>query len=86
MYCLSDHHSGLICYLSAYSNLFKYYIPLKLLLIGHLSLHGFINSNVINVGTLIYLLDDRFIPNISQFSHYRLNALFKLTKYFKILD
>ena len=55
----------------------------KILFIRYIHLCGFINSNVINVGSLIDPYIDIAITTIVWVRRYRLNILFKLTQNFK---
>ena len=55
----------------------------NILFIDHLHLLGFINPNVIDVGSFIYMYNDRVILRIVYISRYGINNLFKLTRYFK---
>ena len=50
--------------------------------ISHLHLRYFINSNVLNVGSLIYLYNDLVIPRIVWVGRYGMNILFILLWYF----
>ena len=52
-------------------------------LLGHLSLHGFINEIFLKVGTLIYSYNDIIIVGVALVSRYSLITLLKHRKNFK---
>ena len=86
--CLSQRlsNTGYYDWVLTYVGRVAKYAILKITFIGHLNIHGFINSNVLNTSSFKYTHSDIVIPRIFQFGSYGLHILFKFMHHFKTLN